>query len=50
MDLSCSICKQKLGLTSFELYTCSCCDDVTVICEPCIEKGASSHSHHESIS
>ncbi len=50
INLSCSICKKKLGSTSFELYSCSCCDDVTVVCEPCTEKGALSHSHHESIS
>jgi len=46
LNLGCSVCKKKLGSTPFELWSCSECGGVTIVCEDCIERGESPKSHH----
>lgn len=46
LDLICSFCHKKLGNKSFELYECSGCGGVTIICIDCVDAGKEVIHHH----
>lgn len=46
LNLTCSICKKKLGETSFDLFSCRSCGGVTIACEDCITRGEDTEGHY----